>query len=440
MLDNRLGFGGRQEILDFQITALKRIIEEAWQHVPFYRKKWQAYGITPKDIHDIDDIHKLPVVSKKDFVQSLIDFPPFGDYQGDYSPMRIQASSGTSGKPVPYFYTKSDWDSVVQLQARRLAGEGVKKGDLMQIILSYSLFIPAFTLTEGAQRIGAIVVPAGSGAVTKSKQQLAIVNEWGSTVLAGIGSYILYLADLAEKEGVNTRNLKVRIIDVSAEILTRDMRDRLREKWGAEVYNNYGTVECGVIGGECKRHEGFHINEDAYLLEILDPKTQRPPSPGEQGSVVITSLYKEAAPIIRYNIGDLSKFFVEPCSCGKSYVRMEPIYGRTDDMIKVKGVTIYPISIEKALHQFPELGVEYMVEISKRNNFDEVKVLVECYDENARSRAPLKKTVIEALKNSTGIQCEVDFYPVGEISRKLNIETVTKRTKLRILDLRDKDQ
>ena len=412
----------RTELQELQNVRLKALIRRAWEHVPFYRERWKEAGLRPEDIEWVEDLTKLPVVSKKDLEDDLLAHPPFGSYQGDFPAIRVQASSGTSGNPKPIFHTHSDWSVISNFWARRLHAQGVKEGDIFQLVFTYSLFIAGFTATEGAMKLGALVIPTGSGAVTPSERQIRIAREWGVTVLGGTPSYVLHLADVAEKMGLKPRrDFRLRITCHTAEALSEPARRAIEERWGVMAYDNFGSVETGAPAFECVEKNGYHINEDGYIFEVLDPETFEPLPSGREGIVVATSLFKEAAPVIRYNMEDLSALIEGPCPCGRTFRRLGKIKGRTNEMLKVRGVPLYPAAIEEVLERFTELTREYLLILNRVGQQDRVVVQVECRP-GAANDASLKERVERELKVATGLSMETQLLAAGELARDLKIE------------------
>lgn len=410
---------GREEIEALQTEAFHRLVQRAWHHNSFYRKKWEAAGIKREMIRNIKDISLLPLVTKQELEQNLREFPPFGEFQGNLPSVRIQGSSGSSGKPKPFFHTARDWDNITSLWARRLAANGVGQGDLVQIAFTYALFIPGFTSTEGAMKLGAMVIPAGSGAVTSSQRQVEIAREWGSTVLGATGTYALHLADVAEEMGFDpARDFRFRLMYHTGEPLTEATRQKIQERWNCRSYNNYGSVETGAPTWECEEQAGMHINEDAYYFEVVDPRTGEALPDGEEGALVVTTLFKEAAPVIRYMIGDLAVIIPGTCKCGRTFRRLGTVKGRLDDMLKVKGAAVYPTAIETVLRRFPELGSEYRIIVECIEGLDNLRVEVEAVKYPPAPQ--LQGQVVQALKAQVGILCEVVLVPAGSLQGEVD--------------------
>lgn len=422
----RIERAGREELERAQSERLCSLIQRTWEHVPFYRSRWQTLGLTPQEITRIEDLRKFPIISKKDLEEDLLQNPPFGTYQGDFPAVRVQASSGSSGNPKPFFQTRNDWEIVANLWSRRFHAQGVKEGDIFQLVFTYSLFIAGFTATEGAMKLGALVVPTGSGAVTPSERQVRILSEWGTTVLAGTPSYVLHLADVAERMGMNPRqDFKLRVTCHTAEPMTEAARRSIEERWGVQAYDNFGSVETGAPTFECPEKNGYHINEDAYIFEILDGEKLTPVPPGEEGVVVVTSLFKEAAPVIRYNLEDISSILEEPCPCGRTFRKLMKIKGRTNEMLKIRGVPFYPTAIEGVLEGFPELTREYRLVVDRVGQQDRVTVQVE-WRSDASAVVSVAERLERELKVATGLSMVAQLLPPGELTRSLQVEERVK--------------
>jgi phenylacetate-CoA ligase len=413
-----------------QEERLRSLYRRAWEHVAFYRRRWQRAGCHPGDIRGLQDLAKLPVISKKDFEADLIEHAPFGSYQGDFSAIRVQASSGSSGSPKPFLQTQNDWATIANLWARRLHAQGVRAGDIFQVVFTYSLFIAGFTATEGAMKLGALVVPTGSGSVTPSERQVRTMSEWGTTVVAGTPSYVLHLADVAERIGMDLKqNFKLRIGVHTAEPMTEAARKSIEARWGVQAYDNFGSVETGAPTFECPEKNGYHINEDAYVFEVLDQDTLKAVEAGQEGVLVVTSLFKEAAPVIRYNLEDISRIVDDPCPCGRTFRRLMKIKGRASEMLKVRGVPFYPNAVESVLEGFPELTREYRLVIERVGEQDRVTVQVEPRSTETASAA-LCERLERALKVATGLSMQTQLLLSGELARSLKVEERIKANRI----------
>ena len=417
-----------------QTERLKLLVQRTYKHVPFYRRMWERHGFSPAHIKSSRDVTKIPLVTKKDIAKGLEEHPPFGDYQGDFRAIRIQASTGSTGKPKPIFHTRNDWDNIARLWARRLRAQGVREGDIVQIAFAYTLFIVGFTSSEGAMKLGATVVPAGSGAMTPSERQLQLMRDWRTTVVGCTGSYMLNLADVARSMHLDPRkDFNIRLSFHTAEPLTEAMRVQIQEAWGCRAYDNYGSVETGAPAYECKEQHGLHISEDAYIFEVIDPGTCQPVPDGVEGELVVTTLIKEAAPFIRYRIGDITSIIPEKCACGRTFKRLAPIRGRVDDMIKVKGVAVYPTDFEPSIKRSSLFSNEYLITVWREGYKESVKVSVE-YAGPSAGRKEACELLASDLHSALGLRCEVEALAEGEIKTLLGAE---KRIKYkRIRDLR----
>lgn len=424
----------REFVEQAQAARLRALVRRAWERVPFYRERWEKAGVRPDRITGLKELQHLPVISKKDFEESLILHPPFGNYQGNFNSVRVQASSGTSGRPKPFFQTQKDWEVIANFWARRYHAQGVKPGEILQIVFAYSLFIAGFTATEGAMRLGALVVPAGSGAITSSERQVRILKEWGTEVLVGTPTYILHLADVAEKMGLDTRSdFKLRRTIHTAETLTESARRAIEERWRVAAYDSFGSVETGAPTFECEFKDGYHINEDGYLFEILDPDTLRQVPDGEEGLVAVTSLFKEASPVIRYNLEDVSSFLTGPCRCGRTLRRLAKVKGRAGEMLKIRGAAFYPATVETVLEKIPELTREYLLVVERVGQLDCVTLQVECRSEEANT-PHLKSRIEKELRATTGLSIEAKLFAPGELAGALQVAERVKAK--RIVDRR----
>ena len=416
----------RDRLNRLQEENLRSLYRRAWEQIPFYRQRWEEHGLRRDEVQSLSDLAKLPVISKRDLEADLAQCPPFGTYQGNFSAVRVQASSGSSGNPKPFFHTRDDWNTISNLWSRRLHAQGVRSGDMFHVVFTYSLFIAGFTATEGAMKLGALVVPAGSGAVTPSERQVRLLSDWGATVIAGTPSYVLHLADVAERAGLDLkRDFKLRLGVHTAEPMTEAARRAIETRWSIKAYDNFGSVETGAPTFECPEQSGYHINEDAYIFEILDRETLMPLTSGQDGVVVVTSLFKEAAPVIRYNLEDISSISDDPCPCGRTFRRLMKIKGRASEMLKVRGVPFYPTAVEGVLERFPELAREYRLVLDRAGQQDRVTVQVERRS-LAEETNSLRERLERELKVTTGLAMDAELLAPGELSRSLKVEERVK--------------
>lgn len=423
-------------IREIQSLGLRRLVKHCWEHVPFYRNRWEKIGLHPDDIRGIEDIGKLPVTNKSEIEKDLKDNPPFGTFQGDLPACRIQSSTGTTGMPKPFFQSKHDWDVIGNLWARRLNAQGVTAGDRVQVSLTYALFIPGFTSTEGIMKLGAMVVPVGSGAVTNTERQITLARDWGATCWVMTPSFALHLADVAEKMGYDLKkDFQVKRLIHTGEPLPPAMRERIEERWGLPAYDNWGSVETGAPTFECELKNGVHINEDAYYFEVIDPETGDRLPDGKEGLLTVTTLYKESAPLVRYNIGDFTTIIPEPCSCGRTFRRMASVRSRVDDMVKVRGSAIYPQSVEPVVRKYKELGSEYRLVVDYVNNRDIIKLQAEIVQDCSVDE--LQEKILNDVNKVLGVKCNgVELLPFGTLAQEAS---AAGRIKFRrLLDLRKK--
>jgi len=422
----------RGEIATLQGERLRAQVENAWQNVPFYRKRWEAAGVRPEYVQTPADLVKLPLVTKEDFEQDLRENPPFGSYQGNANPVRIHASSGTTGAPKPFFHTQADLDRIAELSARRLRAQGVTPNDLVQVTLPFSLYIGGPIAIEGAMKLGACVLATGTGAMTPSRRQVEIARLWRTTVLCSTPSYALRLAEVAREMGLDpARDFHFRMMYVTAEFCSPETRQELERSWNTRVYDNYGSVEAPASTYECHLRNGWHISEDAYIFETVDPETKQPVSPGEEGMLLITSLFREASPFFRYRVGDIVSLWDEPCECGRTFRRMSEVKGRADEMVKLRGVSVYPKSIERVLRTIPELGMEWRLVEEQRGSVQEISVEVEAARPlPAEEQEKLARSISEQLKHHLGIRPEVHIFDPGLL---ISEETADGRVKARRL-------
>ena len=363
----------REDLEQLQLERLQSTLYRVGTHVPFYRKKFEELKINYDDIKSFDDLRRLPFTVKQD----LRDNYPYGLFavpQRDI--VRVHSSSGTTGLATVVGYTRNDLKNWSDLVARVLTGAGVTKDDVIQIAFGYGLFTGGFGLHYGAERLGASVIPISAG---NTKRQIQIMQDFKTTALVCTPSYALIIADTMMEMGINPNGLSLRVGLFGAEPWSEAMRHEINEKLGIRATDNYGLSEVmgPGVAGECQECNGLHISEDHFLLEVIDPETLEPVAPGEVGELVVTTLTKEAFPMIRYRTRDLTRLIPEPCPCGRTFTRMQRIMGRTDDMLIIKGVNVFPIQIEKVLLEIEGTAPHYQIIIERENHNDKVTVLVE---------------------------------------------------------------
>lgn len=370
----------REEIQAIQLRKLKQAVAYTYEKVPHYRLKMDQAGIKPTDIQTLKDLEKLPFTNKSDFNENY----PTGLFACPKSELvRIHASSGTTGKPTVVGYTRNDMHMWTNNVSRIACMGGATGGDIVQIAFGYGLFTGALGLHAGLENIGATVIPMSSG---NTKKQIMFMQDMGTTLLVATPSYALHLGEAARSMGLDPEeDLKIHIGLFGGEGMTEPMRDEMHRIWGKSFLctQNYGMSElCGPgVSGECEQLQGMHVNEDWFIPEIIDPNTGEVLPPGTRGELVVTCLGKEALPMIRYRTKDISKLMYEPCPCGRTTVRMENLSGRTDDMLVIRGVNVFPTQIEEVLLQIPEIGPHYEIKVERKNRLDVMTITVELIDD-----------------------------------------------------------
>jgi phenylacetate-CoA ligase len=384
----------RDALEQLQLERLQSTLYRVGTHVPFYRKKFDELKIDYDNFRSLDDLRKLPFTTKQD----LRDNYPYGLFAVPLRDVvRIHSSSGTTGLATVVGYSKNDIKNWSNLVARVLIGAGVTADDVIQIAFGYGLFTGGFGLHYGAERLGASVIPISAG---NTKRQIQIMQDFKTTALVCTPSYALIIADTMMEMGINPNGLGLRVGLFGAEPWSEAMRHEINEKLGIVATDNYGLSEVmgPGVAGECQECNGLHINEDHFLLEVIDPKTLEPVSPGELGELVITTLTKEAFPMIRYRTRDLTRLIPEPCPCGRTFMRMQRIMGRTDDMLIIKGVNVFPIQIEKVLFEIEGTEPHYQIIIDRENHSDKVTVLVEVVESIFFDEMKKQREMVDHIK------------------------------------------
>jgi len=363
----------REDLEQLQLERLQSTLNRVGTRVPFYRRKFEELRINYDNFRSLDDLRRLPFTCKQD----LRDNYPFGLFAvPQREVVRIHSSSGTTGLATVVGYTGNDLKNWSNLVARILTAAGVTKDDMIQIAFGYGLFTGGFGLHYGAERIGASVIPISAG---NTKRQIQIMQDFKTTALVCTPSYALIIADTMMDMGINPSGLSLRVGLFGAEPWSEAMRKEINDKLGIIATDNYGLSEVmgPGVAGECQECNGLHINEDHFLLEVIDPVTLEPVKPGETGELVVTTLTKEAFPMIRYRTRDLTRLLPGPCACGRTFARMQRIMGRSDDMLIIKGVNVFPVQIEKVLFEIEGTEPHYQIIVERENHSDKVTVLVE---------------------------------------------------------------
>lgn len=407
----------RDEMRNLQSVRLKKLVHYVYHNTPFYRNKMQEIDLTPDDIDTIDDIVKLPFTTKQD----LRDNYPFGMLAAPLSEIvRLHASSGTTGKPTVVGYTHRDLSVWSESIARCLNAFGTDRNDMFTVAYGYGLFTGGLGLHYGVEHLGATVIPMSTGNTAKHIQ---LMHDCGSTALACTPSYALYLTEQILKSGIPREEFKLRTCILGGEPWTENMRREIETKMGVNAYNIYGLSEImgPGVSYECECKSGSHIVEDHFFPEIISPDTLEPLPAGEQGELVFTTLTKEGMPLLRYRTKDLCSLNYEPCDCGRTCVRMSRIVGRSDDMLIIRGVNIFPSQVESVVLELPEFEPHYRLIVDRVNNLDTLEVQVEVrenyYSDEVGRMMELRKRIANRLHSVLGISAEIRLMEPHSIER-----------------------
>jgi phenylacetate-CoA ligase len=408
----------RQRDLESNSTKkLKGTVARIYQNVEPYREKMQAKGIMPGDIQSLEDLKQLPFTYKSD----LRDYYPYGMFSSPLSEIvRIHASSGTTGRPTVVGYTKKDLENWAECIARSLTMAGADKTSVVQVAYGYGLFTGGLGLHGGAEYLGASVIPISSG---NTQRQILLMKDFKSTILCCTPSYALNMAEAIAHAGIDPSELSLKSGIFGAEPWTDGMRDEIERGLGIKAFDIYGLSEImgpGVSCG-CEAQNGLHVMEDFFIPEIIDPNTEEVLPYGQRGELVFTTIGKEGIPLIRYRTRDICVLMPEPCSCGRTTVRMSRVLGRSDDMLIIKGVNVFPSQIETVIAMFPELTLNYKIFVGRENNVDTFEVHVELSEglaiDNIRFVEEMKHRVDHELRNILGIGCNLKFLNAGTLPR-----------------------
>lgn len=394
----------RKKIEELQLERLKWVVSYAYDNVPFYKKKFDSIGLKPGHIQTLADSDKLPVTTKEDFRDNY----PYGLFAVPMSDIvRIHASSGTTGKPVVLGYTKNDlgiWSDIV---ARFIVASGGTKDDIVQNAFGYGLFTGALGLHMGWEKVGATVIPISSG---NTDRQIMLMKDLGVTALVATPSYGLYIAECIQKSGIPMSEFKLRLGFFGAEASTVETHEQLQKMLNISTNDNYGLTEVmgPGVAGECSFKTGMHIAEDHFLAEIVDRDTFKPLPEGETGEMLITTLTKTGVPVIRYRTKDLTRITYDPCVCGRTSARMEKILGRTDDMLIIRGVNVFPSQVESVLMEMDEVGNSYEIIVSREGFMDTMEVLIEIKDETLLANYHLLDNLREKIRHKLHTVLQLD--------------------------------
>ena len=409
----------RDELRALQDKRFLATVKRGWE-IPFFQRHWGAAGLQPGDIRGLDDLPKLPPYDVSHMRESLERFPPFGDFMGiapgDGLPLVLQTSGGTTGMPRPMLYAPQDRETMAILGGRRFALHGVRPGDLVLVTYSLGLSNGGMAPREALWRYtGAVPVMTGSGANTPTRRQVEIIKAWGVNVILGFPSYLRHMALVARDElGIDPHSLKIRLLGTH---LGAEDRKPLEDLWGAPAYDMYGTHESGMLAAECRHQSGLHVMEDAFFLEIADPETGRIVPDGAKGTIYITTLYKHGAPQIRFNVNDISAWHTSGCPCGNTQRRLKAIFGRNDNMVKLRGVNVFPEAIGATVVSDARSNGEYFCFVDRvgEARVDQMDVWVEVLD--AVDRAAFRADLEIRLKEVLGVRVAVTPVGKGELDR-----------------------
>ena len=421
----------RDELARLQLRRLKTSLKNAYDNVAFHRRRMKALGFEPGDLKRLEDLAGLPFTLKSD----LRDHYPFGLFARPQTEvMRLHASSGTTGKPTVVGYTGKDIATWAALMARSLACAGARPGDIVHNAYGYGLFTGGLGAHYGAERLGATVVPMSGGS---TERQIVLITDFGARVLCATPSYALAMAEVAEKGGVDLRKSKLEIGVFGAEPWSEGMRREVQERLGLKAVDIYGLSEIMGPGVACECEEaqaGLHAWEDHFIFEVIDPDTGKALKEGEAGELVITTLTKEALPMIRYRTRDITRLSNEPCACGRTHVRIKRITGRNDDMLIIRGVNVYPSQIESVLVGLPDVAPHYQLVVERKGTLDHLTIEVEMVPNvvpTAEMRRVVGESVRHHVKSIIGVTADVLVKEPGEIPRSMG-------KAVRVRDLRPK--
>ena len=418
----------RNALEELQLKRLKQTVRQAYKNIPFYKEYFSKLNIKPRDITSLKDIQKLPFTTREDLRENY----PFGMLAvAKEQVVRLHTSSGTTGKPKAIFFSKKDVDRAAELIARCLIMTGVKKDDVLQNMMTYGLFTGALVMHYGAEKVGVLVIPAGPG---NTKRQIALMQDFKTTTLHLTPSYALYLASVMHNEGLEPkRDFFLRRAYMGSEPYSEETRQKIEKFFNIDVYNSYGLSEMNGPGVafECMEKNGMHLWEDNFLLEIINPETGEKMPEGENGELVLTTLYREAMPILRYRTRDIAKIMPGKCKCGRTHRRISRIIGRTDDMIIVRGVNIFPQQIERVLMGIKAVAQNYQIVLE---SYDQMTVRVEIskdlFDGKVEHLVNLQTEITEKLRAEILVKPKVELLEPGTlpISEGKTTRVIDKRT------------
>lgn len=407
----------RADLEALQLRRLQSTVAWVYERVPYYREQLDARGVRPRDIKSLADVHHLPMTDKI----ALRDTYPFGMFAVPLEHVvRIHSSSGTTGKPIVVGYTKGDLNTWSELTARIASGAGVTERDRVQMAFLYGMFTGGWGMHYGIERVGATVFPAGSG---NTERHLMMMQDFGTTVIVCTPSYALYIAEVAEKLGIDVRSLPLRLGLFGGEPSGEGMRAEIERRLGILATDNYGLSEVmgPGVSGECEYQCGLHMAEDHFLFEVVDPVTGDPVGEGEEGELIITSLTKEAFPVLRYRTHDLTAMDETPCECGRTSARMRKVRKRTDDMLIIRGVNVFPSQIEDVLLKVEGVEPHYVIIVDRVGALDQLEIQIEVAEEMfsdvMKDMIAFTRRVSEQLSSAVGLHPKVTLVEPGTIER-----------------------
>lgn len=410
----------REEMGALQLERLQATVTRVYELVPHYRAKMKAIGLKPEDITSLEDLVKLPFTTKED----MRDTYPFGLFCVPKKELRrIHASSGTTGKPTVVGYTQRDLSMWSECVARIAVAGGATEEDTSQICFGYGMFTGALGLHVGLEKVGSTIVPSSSG---NTEKQIMFMKDFETTLLVATPSYALRIAEVAKEMGVDIKkDLHIKIGLLGSELMTEAMRQEMYRAWGEDVMitQNYGMSELigPGVSGECEFLQGMHINEDHFLPEIINPKTGELVAAGEKGELVITCITKEALPLIRYRTKDITKLCYETCECGRTTVRMENLSGRSDDMLKIRGVNVFPSQIEEVILKIQTCAPHYEIVVTRKNHVDSLEIRVEVLEEDIMDSfiglQKMEQEIKSKLRLVLGIDAKISLVSPNTIQR-----------------------
>jgi phenylacetate-CoA ligase len=417
----------RSALEELQLKRLKQTVSLAYKNIPFYKEQFSKLNLKPKDITSLKDVPKLPFTTREDLRENY----PFGMLAVPKEQVvRLHTSSGTTGKPKAIFFSKKDVDRAAELIARCLIMTGVKKDDVLQNMMTYGLFTGALVMHYGAEKVGVLVIPAGPG---NTKRQIALMQDFKTTTLHLTPSYALYLAGVMNNEGLDPKDFSLRRAYMGSEPYSEETRKKIEKFFRIDVYNSYGLSEMNGPGVafECIEKNGMHLWEDNFILEIIDPDTGERMPEGEKGELVLTTLYREAMPILRYRTRDIAMIIPGKCKCGRSHRRISRIIGRTDDMIIVRGVNIFPQQIERVLMGIKAVAQNYQIVLESYDQMTvRVEISKELFDGKVEHLVNLQSEITEKIRSEILVKPKVELLEPGTlpVSEGKATRVIDKRT------------